>query len=112
MDGGRRMRWFPSLHHARDEIVAGTGFGSDEIIHVITVAHAASRRDDLALQMIVLDRDVVDVLRSPPKVVAVRGQLVIRRVQPKSSQGLRLEAKLEDQCQTEAEVQAPTLAKL
>src|SRR5216684_4969 len=100
MDGGCRTQWFPFLHHTLDEIIAGAGFGSNEVIHVITVAHAAGRRDDLTLQMIVLDRYVIDVLRSMPKVIAMRGQPVMRRVQPKCSQGLRLEANLEDQCET------------
>src|SRR5258708_2636718 len=111
MDGGCRIQWFPFLHHTLDEVIAGTGFGSNEIVHVITVANAASRRDDLTLQMIVLDRDVVDVLRAMPKVIAMRGQSVMRRVQPKCGQGLPLEAKLEDQCETEAKVQAPALVK-
>src|SRR5258708_39560084 len=104
MDGGCRFQWLAFLHHTLDEVAAGTGFGTYGIVHVIAVAHAASRRDDLTLQMIVLDRDVIDVLRSMPKVIALRGQLVMRRVQPECSQGLRLEAQLEDQCQTEAQV--------
>jgi hypothetical protein len=54
-----------------------------EIIHVIAIAYATCRGDQLALKLIVMKRDILDVFGAVLKMVTGRDKAVGGRVPPK-----------------------------